>query len=486
MNRPQANISPPKRNAVTAVLLAVALLAAACGDSAVGDPPSSSTPSTAPPAAPSTAAPTTTAVPPTTTTPSTPTSTPVDPSDTCTAETIGSIHHHTAFFAWCGPQGERPPFPVVRKMDDPPDLQARLEFLVRGTKGYEQDRGLHTGFDWIEERKDIEVTAAIDSAGVATVDFRIGDERWNPGSRASTSHQLLEFLEPFEATVFSDPAVQAIDRSTLCWGEMGCVGITTREEWRGGLFVNYGLICDPEFASSSSGCFISGDTSPVYRATVVGVASDDTLNMRAGPGTEFFEVGALAPGSEADVVDRGRHASDGGFWQVVRNADGDVGWVNAAFLADSATLENRTPEEEFVDAFVRFASRPSDANFASLPLADEVALGMGPMIQTVVGADELRRPSAWQLPDEEYGGYVGPFSALDMLVHADPYQVTIGPHDRCVDTPTPTPSGFEGHSQISTQPRDGTYDSCLMWGTVDFFINDAGDVEAITMDLWGP
>jgi len=486
VNRSRANIAPPKRNAVTAVLLAVALLAAACGDSAGGDPPSSSTPSTVPFATPSTAAPTTTAVPPTTATPPTTTSTPAEPSDTCTAETIGSIHHHTAFLAWCGPQGDRPPFPVVRKMDDPPDLQTKLEMLVRGTKGYEQDRGLHTGFDWIEERKDNEVTAAIDSVGVATVDFRIDGERWNPGNRASTSHQLLEFLEPFEATVFSDPAVQAIDRSTLCWGEMGCVGVTTREEWQGGLFVNYGLVCDLEYAPMWAGCFLGTATDTIYRATVVGVAADDVLNMRAGPGVAYFQVDELAPGSEVDVIDRGRFADDGGFWHVVRRTDGEIGWVNAAFLVDSETLSERTPAEQLVDSFVMFAARPSDSTFGGLPLADAVALGLGSDIVKEVRAEDLRSPSVWTLDVEDFRAYVGPFSALGMLVHAQPYQITVGEHDHCASPPMPLPDGYEDRLQISIQPRDGSYDSCLMWGTVDFFVNDNDEVEAITMDLWEP
>ncbi len=470
-----------------AAVLTLALVASACGDTPRADQSSTSAPSTAPPA---TTVPASTSDTPPTTVPSTTTSpvtsSPPDAGDGCAADPTGSIHHHTAFFAWCGPQGERPPFPVIRKMENAPDLQAKLELLVRGTKGYEQDRGLHTGFDWVEERTDIEVIASVDADGVATIDFRLGDERWNPGSRASTSHQLLEFLEPFEATVFSDPAVKAIDRSTLCWGELGCVGITTRAEWRGALFVNYGLMCDPEFAPSSSGCFVGGNAVPIYRATVVGVADDDILNMRAGPGVEFFKVGALAPGTEADVVDRGRHSSDGGFWQVVRNAEGDVGWVNAAFLADSATLGDRSPQEQLADTFVRFAARPSDATFADLPLADTVALGLGSEIVKEVRRAVLRSPGAWSLDVADFRAYVGPFSALDMLVHADPYQVTVGEHDHCAAPPVPVPDGFEDHVQISLQPRDGTYDSCLMWSTVDFFVNEAGEVDAITMDMWEP
>jgi hypothetical protein len=139
-----------------------------------------------------------------------------------------------------------------------------------------------------------------------------------------------------------------------------------------------------------------------------------------------------------------------------------------------------------VDAFVVFAARRSDVAFAALPLADTIALGLGSDIVSVLPAADLRHASEWQLDVEYFRAYSGPFSALGSLVHADPYQVTIGEHNHCASPPMPPPTGYETYTQISIQPRDATYDSCLMWGTVDFFVNDDGEVEAITLDMWEP
>lgn len=429
-----------------------------------------------------------TTVPPT---PGTPSADPAEAEDLpvgdCTRSIrVANIDYQLAFFSLCQTEPNSPPFPIYRKMEEPPSLQDKLEHLVRGARSYEIEDGLATGFDFVDERDEIDVVANVNSAGTATVDFRINGERWHPGSRASASAQYLSFMDPLEATVFSDAAVTGLDRSTLCWGESDCAGITSRETWEGMLFVNYGLLCDPARAAMQDWGCTARDTT-TYAADVVGVSTDDVLNMRSGPGVAYFKIGALQPTATVEVLENHRPAADGTLWRLVRNESGDVGWVNASFLANSAARTgDRTDAEDLVDRFVEFASRPSDEAFAVLPLAETVALGLGPTILASVLKGELRQPATWDLDMEYFRAYVGPFSAFEELARKGDYQVTEGPHNHCASPPVPAPVGYEELTRIGVQPADGSIDSCLMWSTVDFFVNGDGVVEAITYDLWEP
>ncbi len=370
-------------------------------------------------------------------------------------------------------------------METPPTLQERVTLRVRGARSYESLDGLSSGFDTVEERDQIEVVVDVDPAGIATVDFLIDGQRWDPGMRASASSQYLSFVEPLEATVFADPTVTGLDRSTLCWGESGCTGITTRETWKGMLFVNHGILCDPlDLAYGDWSCDVrDGGT---YGALVVDVVPDDVLNMRSGPGTAYFVVATLEPHATVEVLENNRLATDGALWRVVRADNGEIGWVNARFLRNSiAGNDDRTMEERLVDAFVDFAARPSDDTFAALPLAESVALGLGPDIATVVAGSALRHPDTWELDVEFFRAYDGPFSAFRQLAAAGAYEVTVGPYNYCGwSTPMPPPNGYADLTRISI--ADGFVDSCLMWSTVDFFVTADGTVAAITLDLGEP
>lgn len=94
--------------------------------------------------------------------------------------------------------------------------------------------------------------------------------------------------------------------------------------------------------------------------TVVGVAADDTLNMRSGPATSYALVSRIRPGergvtstgrasrargqcettcqgAEGGLNDKGRSIAygckaNGRIWYEVRRANGDVGWASAKFL----------------------------------------------------------------------------------------------------------------------------------------------------------
>ncbi len=224
-------------------------------------------------------------------------------------------------------------YPVYRPGDETPTLEQALSALVVGMTPAERAFGLSTGFDFVPEADQIEVVAEIDADGIAHVDFRIGDERWDPGSRAGTSHQLFSFLDPLEATVFHHPEVLGLDRSTLCWGESACEGISSRATWEGMLLVNAGVLthggCSPELARwYPNQCTLEGVLAEsALTATVADVPAGDTLNVRAGPGVEYFRTGELAPGAVVRVTDESALATDGGTWRLT-----ELGWVNASFL----------------------------------------------------------------------------------------------------------------------------------------------------------
>jgi hypothetical protein len=145
-----------------------------------------------------------------------------------------------------------------------------------------------------------------------------------------------------------------------------------------------------------------------------------------------------------------------------------------------------TDPETLVEAFVQFARDPSDGTFGDLPLADTVDLGLGSTIIKTVKSTELRQPEAWQLNVDLFRAYTGPFSAFDTLSRLDGYETTVGDHAHCASPSVPAPDGYEELNRISVQPQLGPQDSCLMWGTVDFFLLPGGDVAAITLDMWEP
>jgi hypothetical protein len=145
-----------------------------------------------------------------------------------------------------------------------------------------------------------------------------------------------------------------------------------------------------------------------------------------------------------------------------------------------------TAGAHLVDRFVEFAKNPNAETFSSLPLADSVALGLGPQVVRSVEAEQLQDPETWILDVEEFRAYTGPFSSLSLLGSLDHYTVEVGEHPHCVGPPQPPPDGLEDYKRISVQPLEESMDSCLTWLTVDLFVNPSGQVEAITMDLWEP
>jgi hypothetical protein len=415
------------------------------------------------------------------------TAAPIPPPAGCD-ETAPSQPPDTAltFYAQCGGSGTVP-FPIYRPGRTTPTLQQSVAALLAGTTPAEREIGLYTGFDALDGAAEVDVMGSIDSDGIAHIGLRKDGAEWLPDTSSWSSDQLNSLLDPLLATVFASEDVAGLDMSTLCFEQIACDRTVSRAEWSGILFTNAGALvhdgCTPEFAWwYPDQCTFDGVLElPTGAATVVNVGTDDTLNLRAGPGTEYFVTGELANGTTVQLTQEAAVASDGGIWRLVDSELSGAGWVNQAFLDIP-----RTATEALADAFVHFAQDPGAGTFAELPLADTVDLGLGPTIVETVAADQLLLPQSWVLEAESFRASIGPFSALDRLRRSTVYDVTVGEHPHCASPPMPAPDGYEDLDRVSIQPRLGLHSSCLMWETVDVFVLPNGDVAAITLDMWEP
>lgn len=133
---------------------------------------------------------------------------------------------------------------------------------------------------------------------------------------------------------------------------------------------------------------------------VVGVAADDVLNVRSGPGVDFDVVAELAP-TATDVVATGHNRSLGpaGFWSEVRSPGGD-GWVNTAFVAQLGQVTDITsevastpdlPRAATMDALGRLvaATRASDEPPSEVVVVDGPSVGdLGEVTVDVIGVGD--------------------------------------------------------------------------------------------------
>lgn len=118
--------------------------------------------------------------------------------------------------------------------------------------------------------------------------------------------------------------------------------------------------------------------------TVVGVASDDVLNVRVGPGTEYRIATTLDPMSVGEAIATGRNRSvDSGIWAEVRVAD-TVGWANTQYLLQSGRVDDDTaalypmPEQRPVDASLAAIGRSVAEEYASIGPTSTIVLVDGP------------------------------------------------------------------------------------------------------------
>jgi len=86
-----------------------------------------------------------------------------------------------------------------------------------------------------------------------------------------------------------------------------------------------------------------GFAQPGDRLIVVGVAHDDTLNVREGPGTDYAVMTSLAP-TEPKVVATGEaRLLDRSLWYGL-DVDSGQGWANASFLAFEGGVDDVTSQ----------------------------------------------------------------------------------------------------------------------------------------------
>ena len=75
---------------------------------------------------------------------------------------------------------------------------------------------------------------------------------------------------------------------------------------------------------------------------MVGVASDDELNVRSGPGVDFPTQFRLAPlSTEAVATGHNRVISGSGSWSEVRVGD-RIGWASSAYLMQPGEVDDIT------------------------------------------------------------------------------------------------------------------------------------------------
>jgi len=79
------------------------------------------------------------------------------------------------------------------------------------------------------------------------------------------------------------------------------------------------------------------------RLAVVGVAADDTLNVRSGPGTDFDVVTELSPLFQDATATGQNRTVDESLW-VELEADGATGWVNGAYVAEPGQTTDVTAD----------------------------------------------------------------------------------------------------------------------------------------------
>lgn len=259
----------------------------------------------------------------------------------------------------------------------------------------------------------------------------------------------------------------------------------------------------------------SGQPPDTSTATAPSDGSGDVISVTAlfdgeGPRDATVSGFVLSDGASVrlcEVLMESFPPQCGGLWIVIANPEGvdvelqqeaeGVRWTDNAVAVEgrfdgqrfvltegAASVEPSDDDRDLAAAFLAHARSPSLETGAALPFAEETALGLGDRILKTLTRDDLADPTPWILDAEDYEGFAGPFSPLDVAAESVGTNLTVGAHTRCAAPPVPAPRGFEELRRVSIQPE--TAASCVEWWTIDFFVDHEGVVQAVTLDLYGP
>lgn len=127
--------------------------------------------------------------------------------------------------------------------------------------------------------------------------------------------------------------------------------------------------------------------------SVVGVAHDDVLNVRVGPGTRFAILEELAPTATGLTATGHNRTVDDGFWTEVI-IDGSTGWVNGGFVLQFGATDDITatldplPSGETMIAVAELvaAQRASEEPRSRITIVTEPTVGdLGEVTVDVIG-----------------------------------------------------------------------------------------------------
>lgn len=241
--------------------------------------------------------------------------------------------------------------------------------------------------------------------------------------------ELLDLRPTGQVTLLSgsDELLSYGGTTIVCGGDTGALGPTCGGRWV--VITNYNSLVDRE-------------------RPLTGVLRDDGRFQIVGPGSGVPERGSMVEVTDEDraLVDRFRN----GFF------DGPT-----------------------------FAEQP-DPRFG----ADGLTLWLGGAISEPHSLEELNDNAAWTFDVADFDGLSGPFNIFDVLDQSAVSDLpgetvlAVGPHNHCAGQPLLLPESLQGLRQLSIQPTG--IDSCLQWFAVDLFVDDAGVVVAVMLDLWGP
>lgn len=153
-------------------------------------------------------------------------------------------------------------------------------------------------------------------------------------------------------------------------------------------------------------------------------------------------------------------------------------------IGGEPTDEVAPEEQQILDDFAAFAADPTPQTADALPFADSVRLGLGPRLLSDVSGADAGDAAAWQIDEDVWRAYEGPFSALKVIGdHGSDLSFGAGKHQHCASAPQPIAKPLRGMRHLWIQPTDT--DSCLDWFTVDLYLNQ-GRIEAVTTDMFEP